>query len=140
MRLLTSPCGHQCQVDDDIYAILKGCPIRLDRGYWRCVLNNEERRVHRVVMGVGKFDPVQIDHISGDTGDNRRENLRKVSPKENSRNRSSNRILHAYGRSLCLAQWMDEPECAPGLSYECLRWRVRNGWSGEGALSTPPKN
>ena len=140
MRILNTACGHSTVIDDQWYELLKGKPIRLDRCYFRVTINGVERRLHRVVMGIQKDDAVQIDHINGDPSCNLISNPRKVSPKENSRNRTSNRILHAFGRSLCLAQWMDEPECAPRLTYECLRWRVRNGWSGERALSTPPKN
>lgn len=43
--------------------------------------------MHRSIMGLKFGDKRQVDHINGNTLDNRRENLRVVSPRQNQENR-----------------------------------------------------
>ena len=43
--------------------------------------------MHRIVMGCAKRDGKQVDHVNGDTLDNRRENLRFVTHSQNQMNR-----------------------------------------------------
>lgn len=57
------------------------------RGRWGIYVSATDRktRLHRLIMDL--TDPtLQIDHINGDTLDNRRENLRIVTPAENAKN------------------------------------------------------
>lgn len=42
--------------------------------------------MHRLILGLNKGDPRVVDHINGDTLDNRRQNLRICSSKQNLRN------------------------------------------------------
>ena len=48
-------------------------------------------RMHRIVVGIDRFDTRQVDHINGDTLDNRRVNLRVVDASTNSFNRDRQR-------------------------------------------------
>ena len=57
-------------------------------GYNQICLLNTHYKKHRVIWLIeyGLWPKGQIDHINGDKCDNRLENLRQVSPSENSRN------------------------------------------------------
>lgn len=46
-----------------------------------------QEMLHRTVLGLAKGDPMQADHINGDTLDNRRSNLRVCTQKQNAQNR-----------------------------------------------------
>ncbi|MGB9151637.1 MAG: HNH endonuclease [Alphaproteobacteria bacterium] len=52
--------------------------------------------MHRLILGLSAGDPRQIDHINGDTLDNRDENIRICSAAENARNRGKNRNKIGY--------------------------------------------
>jgi hypothetical protein len=59
---------------------------------------NQRRKqyLHRVIAGLESGDGLVVDHINGDTFDNRRENLRIVSPGENAQNRTVSRGVSRF--------------------------------------------
>lgn len=61
-----------------------------DRKKWYAVRfeNKVKIRLHRFIMGLERFNPLVVDHIDGDGLDNRRENLRVVTQRENMKNAS----------------------------------------------------
>lgn len=61
------------------------------------------------------------------------ENVVWASPKEQARNRGSNLVIHARGKSQCAAAWAEELGIRVGTIVE----RVRAGCSGEEALRPP---
>ena len=62
-------------------------------------------------------------------------NCRWATPREQARNRKSNRVIEFEGRKQPLADWADEF----GLSQAALKWRLDNGFSVRDALLRPLK-
>jgi len=77
---------------------------------------------------------MQIDRINNELGYSK-ENCRWVTPKENSRNRRSNRIYTVNGKTACLAEHCEDA----GLVYRLALGRVSRGWSIERALTEPSR-
>jgi hypothetical protein len=63
----------------------------------------------------------------------RKDNCEWRTRKDQSRNKSDNRVLEANGESLCVSAWAEKL----GISHETIRFRLRLGWSAERALFTP---
>lgn len=61
-------------------------------------------------------------------------NCRWATPKQQSRNMVSNRLLTYQGQTLCIAEWAERT----GLSRPTIEGRLLNGWSVEDTLSFPP--
>lgn len=53
--------------------------------------------------------------------------------KDQSRNKSDNKLLTVRSKALCLSAWAKEL----AISHETIRFRLRRGWSAERALFTP---
>lgn len=80
-------------------------------GYLRARIQGKDYRVHHLVLEtfVGMCPPgMQCDHINRNRTDNRLENLRWVTPKENSRNRKDNDRCEAL---LGMHWYQDAHEC-----------------------------
>jgi hypothetical protein len=61
-------------------------------------------------------------------------NVRWASHADQQRNRRCNRYLEHDGRRMVITDWAREV----GISLQSLQKRLRNGWSVERALTTPP--
>lgn len=85
----------QVLVDSDDYHKLKNKTICIDgRGY--AFISPEKTKVHRFIMDVHNPN-IQVDHINGNKLDNRKENLRLVSNKENARNLHNHKVKSKHG-------------------------------------------
>jgi hypothetical protein len=72
--------------------------------------NRTNGSMHRMICFVGKNidfgDKDVVDHINGDTLDNRRENLRVVSQRQNTQNRHNKMTSNYPGVSLHRGKWI----------------------------------
>lgn len=73
-----------------------------------------------------------LDRINND-GNYTVTNCRWASTKEQGRNRRTNRMLTAFGKTLMLIDWPAEF----GIAYGTIQARLRMGWSDEDAVSRP---
>jgi hypothetical protein len=88
------------RVKHNIRAIgsIAGCLCKR-HGYWKIRINRKEYKAHRLawLYTYGSYPSMDIDHINGLRSDNRIENLRDVTPKENGRNKKCHRGGHLLG-------------------------------------------
>jgi hypothetical protein len=131
--------GFFTAVDDDVFD-------QLNRQSWHAVsnkhdvyvagkINNRAVKLHRVIMGAKPGE--LVDHINGDTLDNRRCNLRICTPSENLRNRRKRKaatskykgvhqspdrdkqwraMIRLNGKTVCLGSFRSERAAA--LAYD----------------------
>ena len=80
----------------------------------------------------GYSDDFSIDRINGSLGYSP-DNCRWVSPSEQSRNRSTNRLIEYNGEVKTLIEWAE----IAGVRKDTFRRRLLCGWSVEEAINTP---
>jgi hypothetical protein len=85
-------------------------------------------------LGKGWQPGLQIDRIDNSQGYNP-DNVHFVTPKVNSRNTRSNRLIRLNGQTKTLTEWAEEYNICRGL----LGGRLYKGWSFEKALTYPVK-
>ena len=106
---------HQCLVSQEDYEHLKQFKYHLNNGYVGSNINKKKWLIHRyiIIELLGNKELTRynfIDHINGNKLDNRRENLRIVTPKENNQNRIKQKYTSSkyFGVSFNLVnkKWM----------------------------------
>lgn len=85
-------------------------------------------------MANGYRDDLSIDRIDNDKG-YCPENCRWVSDKAQANNRSTNRLLTLNGETHNITEWSE----ITGINRDTIRWRLKNGWTVEQALTMENK-
>ena len=79
------PSGHECLIDDE-YEYLSSWKWKMSsKGYVCCEVTKKRVFLHHIILP--KMDGLFCDHINGNRADNRKSNLRYVTPKQNTWNR-----------------------------------------------------
>lgn len=123
IRSRTGVIGHSETLNREDYA---------DRGITLCEEWNSFERFRDWALSSGYTDELEIDRKDND-GPYSPDNSHWTTRKQNLRNTRRNRVLTAFGKTQCLAAWVEEL----GLDYQLIRGRLRLGWSDEKALTTP---
>lgn len=80
--------GYNVIIDDEDYERVNKYSWNIHKNYVRTTIyipEKKEIRLHRLLLGIENSD-VDIDHINGNTLDNRKQNLRPCSHSENMQN------------------------------------------------------
>jgi hypothetical protein len=85
----------------------------------------------------GYADGLEIDRIDND-GPYSPENCHWVTSRQNSNNRRSSLRLEAFGEVRTMVDWSRDPRCV--VKLPTLKFRIRDGWVAELAVSTPPQH
>ena len=92
------PSGHVTIVSDEDYDMLSKHKWYASNGKGKYYVSSNTKiegfrrhiLMHRLIMGILDNPDIQVDHINGDTLDNRRENLRICNRAQNSQNKIGN--------------------------------------------------
>lgn len=105
--VLTTGDGRlDVQLDPDDAARLAGRTLtRHSAGYVQIWENGRSVYLHRWLMGLKSGDPRQVDHLDGNPLNNRKSNLRVVTPAENAANRRPTGVSGALGVYPAGSRW-----------------------------------
>lgn len=117
MRKILLMCGKTTLVDSDMYFYLNRFHWSYHHGY---AVRNERtstgkryiQSMHHLVIGIVRIPKelgLETDHINGDRLDNRRNNLRVVSPRQNSQNKKCHRAGKTLGCSKMKGRRLSKP-------------------------------
>lgn len=106
MKRIILTQGKEAKVDDADFEWLSEYKwfvyLSTSGSYYACRNNRSANggnvyieKMHRRIMGLGKGDTGMVDHINGDSLDNRRSNLRIVTNQQNSLNRGKQSNNHS---------------------------------------------
>lgn len=119
MKRIKLTKGFECIVDDDDYEDLMKYKWQITRdngivkpyamrGQWKDG-KTHTIRMHRQIMNAPQG--VSIDHINGDTLDNRKSNLRFCTQAENSRNRGIDRVKNKISKFKGVTKFKNRIKC-----------------------------
>src|SRR2546426_634502 len=100
--------GDRILVDDEDYTVLSAFAWCTSNGYAMRKTPRREGhrsvRMHRQILGLSFEDPRHVDHVNGDTLDNRKCNLRICSRAENMRNMVAHKDNATGFKGVCVSK------------------------------------
>jgi hypothetical protein len=102
------------------------------RGIQVCAEWNDSFECFLECVGPRPSPVYSLDRIDNN-GDYEPENVRWATPKQQHRNRCSNRLITAFGETKTVVEWAE----IGGLRKSLIRDRLNRGWESERAISTP---
>lgn len=122
-------CGYRkgCYHDRKWYA---------DKGITVCDEWRHFKAFEEWAMANGWRRGLQVDRIDPSVG-YCPQNCRLVTPLQNARNRSNNRLVVFGGETVCVSEAMEKSRCA--LTKRAVLQRLNKGWSVEDSLLTPAR-
>lgn len=85
-------------------------------------------------MGMPPTEKHTVDRIDNDKG-YEPGNVRWATATEQTRNMRSNKTITYNGETLCYSEWEERAGLPRGIIHE----RIKRGWTGSDAISTPPE-
>jgi hypothetical protein len=82
-----SPYHHRVKLDIEDLALVG--KMRVSKAGYAYQAKKYGKSVASIIIGVQTHSKLYVDHINGNTLDNRKHNLRKVTPSQNAKNRHS---------------------------------------------------
>jgi hypothetical protein len=92
-------CGVKVLVDADDLPLVNKYRWGLNGGY--AVARGGRLAMHRLILGLGKGDPREGDHVRHNTADNRRSELRIANSQQNKMNRRGNVVSTSMYKGVC---------------------------------------
>ena len=137
------------------YCFLKGKILKprtskskgLKTGYYRVMLYKDNKGknycIHKLVAQEFLDNPegkTIVDHIDGNVANNRWDNLRWVTQKENVANPNTRRKLEKYIKHWYKGEAACNVAISIGINLNVYRNRIHLGWSPEKTIETPVKH
>jgi hypothetical protein len=106
-----------------------------ERGVDVCVEWEDPEVFFQWARSSGYRDDLTIDRVDNNKG-YFPANCRWATRQEQARNRRSNVLLDAFGETRKVFEWTEDPRCKVKKA-DVIHERLRNGWSGQEAISIP---
>jgi hypothetical protein len=107
-----------------------------DRGVRVCEEWSDFSKFRVWALENGYQDDLTIDRWPDKTGNYEPTNCRWATNGEQQRNKTTNRVIAAFGENKTIVEWSEDQRC--NVKAGTLYSRLEDGWEPESAIATPP--